>query len=82
MSKVCKESCAERAEARSSGLTRQAAAQAIEATQIHHAGQRPFVRWRRCRRLKGVGLPARRRLASSQKSAARRGKIYEGRTLS
>ena len=75
MSKACKERRAERADARSSGLTLQAAAQAIEATRTLHAGQRSFARWLRCRRLKGLAPPAQRRLASRQNSAAHRGKI-------
>ena len=77
MSKACKERRAGRAEARSSGLTRQAAAQPVEASRPCHAGQRSFARVRRCRRLKGPGLPAQRRLARRQNSAARRGKIIE-----
>ena len=80
MSKACKERRAERAEARSNGLTLQAAVQLIEARNAYHAGQRSFAHWLRCRRLKGLGLPAQRRLASDQNSAARRGKIYEDRT--
>ena len=80
MGKECEESRAERAEARSSGLTLQAAAQAIEAPRTLHAGQRSFARWPRCRRLKGLAPPAQRRLACRQNSAARRGKISEDRT--
>lgn len=80
MSKTCKESRAGRAEARSSGLTRQGAAQPVEASRPCHTGHRSFARVQRCRRLKGPGLPTQRRLARKQNPAARRGKIYEYRT--
>ena len=80
MAKACKERRAGRANARSSGLTRQAAGQLVEDLHSAHAGQRHFARWPRCRRSKGPGLPSRLRLASRQNAAARRGKIYEYRT--
>ena len=75
MNKVCKERREGRTHVRTSGLTLQAAVQLIEASRPIHAGQRPFARLLRCRHLKGLGLPARRRLANDQNSAARRGKI-------
>ena len=77
MNKACKERRAGRAEARSSGLTRQAAGQPVEASRTCHTGQRSFARVRRCRRLKAPGLPAQRRLAREQNPAVRCGKIIE-----
>ncbi len=77
MSKGCNERRAGRAHARPGGLMQQTAAQTVEASGAGRGGQRSFALWLRCRRLKGLGLPARPRLASGQNSAARRGKICE-----
>ena len=80
MSKTAKERCEGRANARSSSLTLDVAAQPGEALRQFRTGQRPLNRQPRCSRSKGIALSSRLRLTGNQHSATRRGKIYAGRT--